>query len=131
MKLLVISPERVQLNVDVSKVTGEGRHGLFTILPRHIDYAVLLERGILTYEPDAEGSEPGYVAVDGGILVKVGDQVRISTQDAVPGVTLEDLERTIADSFRRRSEVDRRSRTALARIESQILEEMYDFGEGG
>lgn len=131
MKLVVISPERVQMRVDVRKVSGEGRHGRFTILPRHIDYAVLLERGILSYEPATESSEPGYVAVDGGILVKVGDEVRISTQDAVPGVDLHDLEQTIADSFRKRSEVDRRSRTALARIESQILEEMYDFGEVG
>lgn len=129
MRLLVISPEKVQLRADVKKVTAEGRHGVFTILPKHIDYAVLLQRSILTYEPEDEEEGPGYVAVDGGVMVKVGDQVRISTQDAIPGRSLEEMERTVRESFHKRSEGDRRSRTALARIESQILEEMYDFGE--
>jgi F-type H+-transporting ATPase subunit epsilon len=120
-------PHRVALDLDVGKVAAEGTHGSFAVLPRHVDYVAILEPGILTYHVD--GAER-YVAVDGGTLVKVGDEVRVSTRTAVPGDDLEHLERTVWESFLRLDEQERDARAALARIETHVLQEMYEFEEG-
>ena len=127
MRLQLMVPHEVALDQQVAKVAAEGRHGAFAVLPRHVDYVAILEPGILTYE--ADGVEH-YVAVDGGTLVKVGDDVRVSTRSAVPGDRLEELERTIRESFRRLGAEERDARAALARIESHVLQEMYAFEEG-
>ena len=127
MRLTIAIPDRIQVDEPVTKVAAEGRHGAFTLLPRHIDYVVILEPGILTYTDEA-GSER-YVAVDGGILTKVGAEVRVSTLAAVPGDRLEDLKRMVDETFRQLDETEQSTRLAQARIETRILHEMFEFEE--
>jgi hypothetical protein len=64
MRLVVALPNRIQLDVTVTKVSAEGVHGAFTMLPHHLDYVVVLEPGILSY--NAEDGEERYVAIDRG-----------------------------------------------------------------
>ena len=52
MKLVVALPHRIAVQSRVFKVSAEGTHGTFTLLPHHLDYVVLLEPGILTYAPE-------------------------------------------------------------------------------
>lgn len=126
MRLVVALPNRIELDAEVGAVSAEGVHGSFTMLPHHLDYVVLLESGILSYV--ADGTER-YVAIDGGVLTKAGDEVRVSTVAAVPGDRLEDLERTVAERFRHLDERDRTTRAALARIESHVIHELFEFEE--
>jgi F-type H+-transporting ATPase subunit epsilon len=126
MRLLVAVPNHISIDAEVTSVGGEGTHGTFTMLPHHLDYVVLLETGILSYVADGEER---FVAVDGGTLTKVGDEVRVATPAAVLGERLDELERTVADVFRRFDERERTARAALIRIESHLLEEMVDFEE--
>jgi F-type H+-transporting ATPase subunit epsilon len=126
VRLVIAVPNRIQLDVDVDAVRGDGLHGTFTMLPHHLDYVVLLESGIVSY---VAGGQERYVAVDGGTLTKVGDEVRIATMAAVSGDRLEELERTVAESFLRLDDRERTTRAALARIESHVLEEMFEFEE--
>jgi F-type H+-transporting ATPase subunit epsilon len=128
MRLLVALPHEIESDLSVSKVGGEGIHGSFTLLPHHLDCVVILAPGILTYVGD-DGGEEGFIAVDGGILTKVGDEVRVSTVVAVAGNRLEELERTVVRSFRRLDERERATRVALARIESRVLHELFEFEE--
>lgn len=126
MRLVVALPHRIDVDREVAKVSGEGVHGTFTLLPHHLDYVVLLESSILTYVADGEEH---FVAIDGGVLTKVGDEVRVSTVAAVGGDRLEELERTVVRSFRRLDERERNTRAALARIESHVLHELFEFEE--
>lgn len=126
MRLRVAVPYRVVLDEEVDAVSAEGLHGSFTMLPRHIDYLVMLRPGILTSR--TEGEEK-YLAIDGGTLVKVGDQVRVSTWEAVAGDRLEQLEQTVRVSFRDLDQQERQSRAALARIESRVMRDLFDFEE--
>ncbi len=126
MRLLITLPNRVQVDAEVEKVGAEGSHGSFTMLPRHLDHVVLLEPGILSYTRDGEEH---FVAVDGGILVKVGDRVRVATTAAILGDRLDELERMIAATFRRRDERDRAARAALVRFESRVVHELFEFEE--
>lgn len=129
MRLVVTLPNRIQLDETVTKVGAEGMHGSFTLLPRHLDFVVILEPGILTYT-DTEGAER-YVAVDGGILTKSGEEVRVSTLAAVPGGGLEELERTVNETFLRLGEREQSMRLAQARIETRVMHEMFQFEESG
>ena len=104
MRLVVALPHRIEIDAPVDKVGAEGLHGTFTMLPHHLDHVVLLASGILTYLPHGESDER-YVAVKGGVLTKVGADVRVATVAAVQGDRLEDLERTVVRSFRRLDEL--------------------------
>lgn len=126
MRLVVALPHRIEVDREVTKVSGEGLHGTFTLLPHHLDYVVLLESSILTFTADGEEH---FVAIDGGVLTKVGDDVRVSTVAAITGDRLDELERTVVRSFRRLDERERNTRAALARIESHVLHELFEFEE--
>lgn len=128
MRLVVALPHRIEIDTAVDKVGAEGLHGTFTMLPRHLDNVVLLTSGILTYLPSGDSDER-YVAVKGGVLTKVGAEVRVATIAAVQGDRLEDLERTVVRSFRRLDERERDARAAMTRIESHVLHEMFEFEE--
>lgn len=128
MRLVVALPHRIEMDGHVVKVSGEGTHGTFTMLPHHLDHVVLLVPGILTYVSEPDSAER-YVAIDGGVLTKVGDQVRVATVAAVQGDRLEDLERTVVRAFRRLDERERNTRAAMARIESRVVHEMFEFEE--
>lgn len=128
MRLVVLLPHRVELDTEVAAVGAEGIHGTFTMLPRHLDHVVLLVPGILSYRP-ADGGGERYVAVDGGVLVKVGSDVRVSTGSAVPGDRLELLEERIVESFEELDERDADTRAALTRIETHVVTELFEFEE--
>jgi F-type H+-transporting ATPase subunit epsilon len=128
MRLVVALPHRIEIDGHVVKVSGEGTHGTFTMLPHHLDHVVLLVAGILTYVPEPDSAER-YVAIDRGVLTKVGDEIRVATVAAVQGDRLEDLERTVVRSFRRLDERERNTRAAMARIESRVIHEMFEFEE--
>lgn len=129
MRLVIALPSRIEVDAPVVKVGAEGTHGTFTLLPHHLDYVVLLEPGILVYVAEDEVEDERYVAVDGGVLTKVGDEVLVSTRAAVAGDRLEELERTVVRSFRLLDERERSTRAAMARIESHLLREIFEFEE--
>lgn len=126
MRLRISVPHETLMEVDVDSVGAEGLHGSFTMLPHHQDYLVMLVPSILTA---TENGEMLYVAVDGGTLVKVGDDVLVSTGAAVPGDSLDELEQTIRKAFLEISERERDTRIALARIETHVVQELFEFEE--
>lgn len=129
MRLVVTLPHRIVVDDTVGKVSAEGLHGTFTLLPHHLDYVVLLETSILTYLTGEDAEDERFVAIDGGVLTKVGDEVRVSTVAAVRGERLDELERTVVRSFRQLDERERDTRAALNRIESHVMHELFEFEE--
>lgn len=127
MRLVIALPHRIALDATVGKIGAEGLHGSFTMLPRHLDHVVVLVPSILSFTTESEVER--FVAVDGGILTKVGNEVRVSTVAAVPGDRLEDLERTVSETFQALDERERDARAAQARIESHVMREMFEFEE--
>ena len=67
----------------VSRIVVETRAGSFGLLPRRLDCVAALAPGILIYERDSQGEV--YVAVDEGVLIKTGTQVRVSVRQALGG----------------------------------------------
>ncbi len=119
MKLKLLVPTHTLIDEPVSKVIAEADNGSFCLLPAHIDFLANLVPGILVYE-DFQGQEH-FAAVDRGILVKRGEEVLISTQQAIRGGDLGQLERIVRDQLTELSERERAARTAVGKLELSFL----------
>lgn len=125
MRLLLTLAAKTVVDVDVNKVSAEGVHGCFTLLPKHIDFVTALVPGILGYETPI-GREH-YVATDDGVLVKEGSTVRIACLNVVCGRPLGELEAAARDLFLAVSEREKLFRAAAARLEADFVRRMAEL----
>lgn len=119
MRLLLSVPTDVLLDRRVDKVVAESPEGHFCLLPRHVDVATVLVPGLLTYL-DEDGVE-AVVAVDHGVLVKVGDEVRVACERAQVAPDAEAAARAVRERFVVQSEREKRARATLARLEVDMV----------
>lgn len=125
MRLRVLLPEQILLDTEARKITAEAENGYFGLLPRHADFVTALVPGILTFTP-ADGREE-FLAVDEGILVKSGADVRVSTRNAVLGQELGELKRMIEERFKRLDESEKKSRDALYKMEADLVRRFMEL----
>lgn len=126
MRVRILLPTMVLADTATDKVTADGLHGSFTLLPRHADTLAALVPGLLAYEL-ADGKEV-FVAVDGGLLVKYGPNVLVSTRRAVTG-DLQGLRHTVEREFRAITERERMARGVMARLEADFIRRFLELGD--
>lgn len=119
MHLRLLLPTEVLVDARVEKIIAEAENGFFCLLPRHIDFVAALVPGILSFFTGPE--EERIAAIDEGILVKCGREVRISALGAVLGTDLDELEALVRERFIELDEHERKARSALARLEAGTL----------
>ena len=117
MHLKILLPTQVLIDQPVTKVIAEAANGSFCLLPNHIDLLTALVPGILMFQTDGEET---FVAVEGGILVKCGPEVMVSTRNAFQGQSLEALKQDVAQQFSVLDQQERQARTAIARMEASL-----------
>jgi F-type H+-transporting ATPase subunit epsilon len=127
LHLRLLIPTAVLLDRHVVKITADGAHGNFTLLPHHVDFVAALVPGLLAYE-GADGLE-AFAAVDEGLLVKCGPEVTVSTRRAVIGGALGRLRQTVEEEFRSIDERERAARGVVARLEADFIRRLLDLGE--
>lgn len=127
MRLRVLLPEQILLDEEVLKVTAEAEDGSFGLLPRHVDFVTALVPGIVSFVTDEEREE--FLAVDEGILVKCGSDVRISVRSAVLGQELGQLRSMIQERFKQVDEHERKSRDALYKLEAELVRRFMEIGK--
>ena len=147
MRLLLSVPSGVLRDVAVARVDALTTAGAWTLLPRHADAATVLRPGLLRFVPtpdDANAAPPDghpatadggareaagetFVATDHGVLVKVGDVVRVASERAVVAGDLADATRTLREHLTARSEGERRARHALARLEADLVRRLGEI----
>lgn len=127
MTLRILLPEKVLLERTVRKVVAEGESGSFGLLPRHVDFVEPLVPGILSFVA-GDDDEEVFVAVDEGMLVKCGRVVFVSVRNAVVGPELGTLEETVRDRFQHIDEHEDAMRTALAKMESEVIRSFIELG---
>ena len=126
MRLRVLAPTEIVVDEPVARVIGEAENGAFCLLPRHIGFVTALAPGLLSYETP-EGEEV-FLAVDEGILVKCGSEVRVSTRYAARGPDLDHLRETVERRVREIDDRERRARSALARLEADLVRRFVEMG---
>lgn len=127
LRLRVHLPTEVLVDENVRQVVAEAENGSFCLLPRHIDFVAALVPGLLAFEL-ADGGE-GLVAVDRGLLVKIHRDVFVSTPNGVRGTDLRELSRLVEERFIEIDEHERRTRSALARLEAGALRGFHALQE--
>jgi F-type H+-transporting ATPase subunit epsilon len=127
MRLRVLLPEQILLDTEVRKVTAEAENGSFGLLPRHVDFVTALVPGILTFITTDEREE--FLAVDEGILVKCGADVRVSTRNAVLGQELGKLKLMIEERFKQVDEFEKKSRDVLHKMEADLVRRFMELGK--
>ncbi|MGF1540460.1 MAG: F0F1 ATP synthase subunit epsilon [Pleurocapsa sp.] len=127
MQLKVLVPTKVFLEETVEQVNAEAKDGAFGLLPNHIDFVTALAPGILSYR-NQQGEEV-FIAVDEGILVKCGQEVLVSTGQAVKDADLETLHQTVEQEFRQLNEQQKLTRTAVARLEVGLARGILEMGQ--
>jgi len=129
MRLQILVPSHVLVEEPARKIIAEAENGHFCLLPRHVDFAAALVPGIFSWWTP-EGEEC-LAAVDEGILVKCGPDVWVSTRNAVRGSHLGVLRQSLDEVFRRLDEQERKSRSALARMEADFARRFWELGRHG
>jgi F-type H+-transporting ATPase subunit epsilon len=125
MKLRVLLPIQVLIEEDATKVIAEAHNGFFCLLPKHVDFIAALVPGILSFE--TTGGREEFLAVDEGILIKCGQEVTVSTRNAMRGTELGQLRRTVEEKFEVLDERERSVRSAMARIEAGFVRRFLEI----
>jgi F-type H+-transporting ATPase subunit epsilon len=126
MNLKVLLPFRVFTEKrDIARIVAETGHGSFGILPHRLDCAAALLPGILIYEEKNKGE--AYVAVDEGVLAKIGPDVFVSVRNAIAGNDLNELREAVEREFVILDQQDRNARMALAKMENSLVRSLMEF----
>lgn len=126
MNLKILLPFRIFAEKsDVLRIVAGTREGSFGILPHRLDCVAVLSPGILTFETEAEGEV--YIAVDEGVMTKIGTDVLISVRNAIGGVDLEKLRESVEQEFLNLDEREKSMRSALAKLEAGFIHRFAVF----
>jgi F-type H+-transporting ATPase subunit epsilon len=129
VRLKVLLPTEILIDREVTKVTAEAENGFFCLLPRHIDFVAVLVPGILFFE--SPGGKEEYLAVDEGILVKAGQEVLVSTRNAVQASQLGIVRQTVEERFLVLDDREKMARSAAAKLEADLVRRFMELGRHG
>lgn len=126
MNLKVLLPFQIFAEkTGVARIVAETPTGSFGLLPHRLDCVAALASGILIYETAAEGEV--YVAVDEGVLVKTGPDVRVSVRRALGGTNLGQLREAVEREFLTLDEHEQNVRSVMAKMESGFIRRFAEF----
>ena len=126
MNLKVLLPFQIFAEkTGVSRIVAETHTGSFGLLPHRLDCVAALAPGILIYETAAEGEV--YVAVDEGVLVKTGPDVRVSVRRALGGIDPSQLREAVEREFLTLDEHEQNVRSVMAKMESGFIRRFAEF----
>lgn len=126
MQLKIFMPFAAFVEISgVLSMVAETTHGALGILPHRLDCVAMLSSGIFSYTR-ATDSEM-YIAMDEGVLVKVGSNVLVSTRRAVDGRSLENLHKLVEEEFRVQNEQEKSSHATMLKLETGFLRRFASF----
>lgn len=126
MNLKILLPAEILLEHEVTKINAEAENGYFCLLQHHVDFVAALIPGVLSYESNGVDH---FIAVDGGTLVKRGQEVLVSTRNAVRGPELGKLKQVVEEQFEELDEKEKKARTAAAKLEVDLLRRFLELKE--
>lgn len=106
----------------VSRIVAQTREGSLGLLPQRLDCVAALAPGILVYETESDGE--AFVAVDEGVLVKVGNEVFVSARRALSGAKLGELRQAVEQEYLTMNEHEQAMRSTLAKLEGDLIRRM-------
>ena len=125
MTLKILLPYEILTQAaGVRRIVAETTEGSIGILPHRLDCVAILMPGILAYQ---ENDADTFVAVDAGVLVKIGNDVSVSVRNAIVGTSLTELRAQVANHYLHIDEQERLTRTVLAKIERSFVRRFQEI----
>lgn len=126
MNLKILLPYKIYAEkTGVLRIVAESYSGSFGLLPRRLDCVAALAPGILTFETEAEGEM--YIAVDEGVMIKIGSDVLVSVRNAMGGMDLSKLREAVEQEFLNLNEQEKSVRSVLAKLEVGFIHRFASF----
>lgn len=119
MEVTLRLPTQTLFRGRARRLRAVAANGAFGILPNHVDCVTALVPAVLTLEL-AEGGEAVF-GLDEGILVKKGHAVEVTALRGVRGDDLGALKQTVRTRFIEMDEEERQARSALSRLEADMV----------
>jgi F-type H+-transporting ATPase subunit epsilon len=127
MNVTIETPSWSFDTVRATKVRVRTVSGWWGFLPRHRDTVTLVSPGIATIDRETGG--PLFVAIDGGVLTKVKENLTLVVSRAATGPTTADLERIVGGEYAASDEREAHTRRIIARLEADFLRS-FPMGKG-
>ncbi|HOC60458.1 MAG TPA: F0F1 ATP synthase subunit epsilon [Smithellaceae bacterium] len=125
MLLKILLPAEVLMEQEVKKIVAEAEDGFFCLMPNHIDFVATLAPGIFMYESGKGDQE--LLAMDVGTLVKKGQDVLVSTRNAVKASELGKLKQVVVDQYDKLDEREKLVRSAAAKLEASLIRRFVEL----
>ena len=124
MRLRITTPLAVAVDEEgVSVLSAEDASGGFGIQPRHADFLTSLAISVVSWKGADEIRR--HCAVRGGVLSVTGGQdIAISTREAVVGDDLGTLDQTVLARFRADIETERTARVESTRMQLDVIRQI-------
>lgn len=127
MRLRIITPRDILLDTQVNWIRAEAPNGAFGMYPQHIDFVSQLVPGLIVYGVD-EG-RTRYAGTGSATLVKQDQDVLVSTHNAVLGDDPGTVQALATETFHQIANVERQERSALARLEAEMIRRFHELEE--
>ena len=125
---LLVPSQRFAHRVGITRLVVETAQGSWGIWPHRRDCVGALVPGILTFQSAGEGVV--YVAIDVGVLVKAGPDVRISVRRALLGTELAGLRETVEREYAVLDQSEKDVRQVSEKLEAGFLRRMVALHHG-
>ena len=125
MQVTLRLPTRTLFDGRAIELAAVAQDGAVGMLPNHTDFVTALVPSVLTLT--VPGGEELFFGIDEGLLVKKGHSVDVAIRRGVQGESLETLRETVENTFVQIDEDERVARTALSRLEANIVRRFADL----
>lgn len=112
-------PTRTLFEGQATRLTAMAQNGAFGIWPNHADFVTALVPSVMALRL-TDGTEAIF-GIDEGLLVKKGHKVTVAALRGVHGDDLGTLQDTVEASFVQMDEDERQARSALSRLEADMV----------
>lgn len=126
MHLKILLPAQTFADVaNVTRIVARSTAGAFGILPHRLDCTAAIVPSILFYETQSSGETA--IAVDEGILVKVGDDVTVAVRNAIGGVKLGEFRQAVERQLFQLDDQEKTIRATIARLETNVARRFIEL----
>ena len=129
MRVTLRLPTRTLFEGQATRLTAVAPNGAFGILSNHVDYVTPIMPSVLTLQL-VDGTEEIF-GLDEGLLVKRGHRVTVVALRGVRGDDLDTLKDTVEASFIQMDEEERQARSALSRLEADMVRRFVELQRPG
>ena len=126
MNLKILLPFQIFAEkTGISSIVAETSDGSLGLLPHRLDCVAVLNPGILVYISETEGEV--FLAIDEGVLVKIGMNVLISVRNAISGKNLAQLREAVEREFMNQNLQEQNVSSVLSVIEIDFINRIKEF----